>query len=339
MTATAADTPTPTRSSGFRAAQRQLADALAGARESGDADPSSLESRRLAPADPPRLVDADTIEGRSVAARPVPAIETGFAGFLDGIQVSRIVRHMDAIPVVHGAIGAVIRERSERRLNTWRHEIEERLYAPRAFLSASALDAIDSLRTAVVDTTPLAKDGSADADGRHPLGLGEAALKRVQGHRESLEERLAERWIIERRDPLYMDGGISGSARVAASDAVVGVVKSHRTLYGNAGAVQTVLQLRAGERSTAFAVSPRSRAPVASWYLRLREGSDPLWGLVRIEVRLPAENERASLTMRADQISGWVLAEATPLSLPDGRWDTMAYGIRDCEQFLKAIIR
>ena len=27
----------------------------------------------------------------------------------------------------------------------------------------------------------------------------------------------------------------------------------------------------------------------------------------------------------------------SPLSLPDGRWDKMAYGVHDCEEFLRAI--
>jgi len=40
---------------------------------------------------------------------------------------------------------------------------------------------------------------------------------------------------------------------------------------------------------------------------------------------------------RADEVSGWVLAEVSPLALPDGRWDKMVYGIRDCEEFLRAI--
>ena len=54
--------------------------------------------------------------------------------------------------------------------------------------------------------------------------------------------------------------------------------------------------------------------------------------LLRIEI---AETDRP--TDRADEISRWVMAETTPLSLPDGRWDKMAYGVRDCEEFLRAI--
>jgi len=92
--------------------------------------------------------------------------------------------------------------------------------------------------------------------------------------------------------------------------------------------------LKRGERSSIFRVSPRSRNSVLSWYLRLRDagGRDSLWGLVRIE---SAECDRAS--ERADEVSRWVMAETTPLALPDGRWDKMSYGIRDCEVFLRAI--
>jgi hypothetical protein len=38
----------------------------------------------------------------------------------------------------------------------------------------------------------------------------------------------------------------------------------------------------------------------------------------------------------ADRISRWLLAETTPLSLPDARWDRLLYPIRDCEEFLRA---
>ena len=40
---------------------------------------------------------------------------------------------------------------------------------------------------------------------------------------------------------------------------------------------------------------------------------------------------------RADEVSRWVLAERAPVALPDKRWSTMAYGIRDCEEYLRAV--
>ena len=63
-----------------------------------------------------------------------------------------------------------------------------------------------------------------------------------------------------------------------------------------------------------------------------------MWGLLRVETALPDKSEPLqSIAARANLISRWILAESTPLSLPDGRWDKMVYGIRDCEEFLKAI--
>jgi hypothetical protein len=57
-----------------------------------------------------------------------------------------------------------------------------------------------------------------------------------------------------------------------------------------------------------------------------------LFGLLRIEAA-----ESPDIGSRASEISRWVLAESSPLALPDGRWDKMAYGIRNTEEFLRAI--
>jgi hypothetical protein len=117
----------------------------------------------------------------------------------------------------------------------------------------------------------------------------------------------------------------------------VGVVKSHRTIYVGDRALETVLALRRGERSSVLRITTHGRNAVHSWYLRLRdpEGRDVLWGLVRVEVAATADDPGA----RADEVSRWVLAEAAPSSLPDARWDKMVYGIRSCEDLLKTITR
>ena len=39
-----------------------------------------------------------------------------------------------------------------------------------------------------------------------------------------------------------------------------------------------------------------------------------------------------------DRLTRMVLAEAAPLALPDPRWPVMAYGIRDCEEVLRAVM-
>jgi hypothetical protein len=82
-------------------------------------------------------------------------------------------------------------------------------------------------------------------------------------------------------------------------------------------------------------IAPRGRTAVHSWYLRQRDptGHDALWGLVRIEVAADDGDHRA----RADEVSCWVLAETAPLAHPDPRWDKMAYGVRSCEEYIRAV--
>ena len=324
-------TGTAARSTGFRAIQRRIMDTLAHA-QPVDPEPASLESRRIS-GEAPRTATAKPIEGDSIRRRTVPGEpEVAFTAFLDGMQLSRIVVHDDGIPIVFGEVAAVVRERVDRRMKTWREERETRLYAPRAFLSPTGNDAVEE-SIPIIDTTPRTPSGEPDQTRRHPLSLNEVAVHAVQEHRESIETQLAEAWLVVRGEPLYMDGGISGSSRAATSAYAVGVIKNHRTLYGDTAALREILALDAGERSTAFEVAAPNgwRSTVASWYLRLRRSADPLWGLVRIEVSM-------ANVSRADEISRWVLAETSPLALPDGQWDTMAYGIRDCQAFLRATL-
>jgi hypothetical protein len=223
---------------------------------------------------------------------------------------------------------------------TWGQQaprVERRIFLPLKYLPALE-DLRGPSRDASASTWQIVDTSTADRNGdypsQHPAVLLERAIRAVDQERERLEDELAEAWCERAEAPLFIDGGISRSARVASSVHAVGVIKSHRTLYVEGDALRIVLGLEKGERSSVFRVSPRSRNSVMSWYLRLRDasGHDPMWGLVRVEV---AESDRP--TERAEEFSTWVMAETTPLALPDGRWDKMAYGVRDCEEFLRAI--
>ena len=223
-------------------------------------------------------------------------------------------------------------------MHTWGiHLTERRLYAPRALATATEWAALQQIAPGQLLVDISAKDG--EIDGQHPLALRDAAFHLVQAHREALEQRLAERWCASESDRLFIDGGISGSDTVAVSSCTVGVVKSHRTLYAEGAALQTILALGHRERSSVFRITSTRRKAVASWYLRLRDpaGHDPMWGLVRVEIAHPDAAELHAIGDRADEVSRWILAESSPLALPDGRWDKMVYGIRDCEEFLRAV--
>jgi len=320
---------------GFRGVQRRLAGLLGGVgMEMGGAP---LEALHVASAEPPRLRATPPVEGHAIRARPVGDPLPGFGAFLDGTQSSRVVGYCDGMPIVFGSVAAVIRVRRNRRHVTWARGplVERRLYAPLDFLPGGVCDAIHADGVDVVDTSQ--PDAQGDRPGPHPFMLLERAVHFVQADRERVERTLAEAWCAREAEPLFVDGGLQGSEAVAASHCVVGVVKSHRTLYAEGDALRVVLGLRPGHRSTAFRIAAPRRAPVASWYLRLRDfaGRDPMWGLVRVEAAVPNAGE--DFAERADRISRWILAEASPIALPDARWDKMVYGIRDCEQFLSAV--
>jgi hypothetical protein len=286
-----------------------------------------------AEATPPRLEDAASIEGGRLSARSVGEPVVAFAAFLDGIQVSRaILRGRDGATVVHGTVAAVVRRRNDRTLRVWSGapRISRALYVPVALIGARELEWLRAARLEIVDT--LMEDAPP---ARHPLELLALARTAVQRRREALEVALAESWCDSETEPLFVDGGISGAGRAAQSILVTGVVKSHRTLYATGGSLGVVIGLAAGARTTAFEIRSPRRTTVASWYLRLREagGRDPFFGLVRAEVARDSWSAE-----RADEVSRWILAERAPVSLPDKRWSTMAYGIRDCEEYLRALV-
>ena len=322
-----------------RAALRSLMERLPGM--------SPVEGGSIEPAvssDPPLLRSATMVEGSSLRVVKVPGFTrqtvSGFGAFLDGTQQVRLVAHYFGMPVVFGTVAAGVRIRVNRRLVTWGHQaprVERKIYLPLRYLPrlAEIRDANPGMASGnweIVDTSTADTDGEYPS--QHPAVLHERATRAVDRERDRVEDALAEAWCERAEAPLFIDGGISRSERVASATCAVGVIKSHRTLYFDGHEVGKVVGLKKGERTSVFRVSPRSRHSVLSWYLRTRDekGRDPMWGLVRIEV---AECDRP--TERADEISRWVMAETTPLSLPDGRWDKMAYGVRDCEEFLRAI--
>jgi hypothetical protein len=317
-----------------RTVQRELAALLPEARP---ADAERTLEFSAQSNDAPRLISATVLEGGALRARRVfgPPAEA-FRAFLDGTQCSEVASHIGGVPIVVGYVAAVIRERRNRRMHTWLAPlVETSVYLPRTFVSVASWAALSAhYGSRLVDTSA----GDADLTS-HPFALRDAAVHMVQAHRETLERRLAERWCTNERDPLFVDGGISGSEAVAVSGCTVGVVKSHLTLYADGEALRVVLDLNHGERSSVFRVESRKRTTVASFYLRLREprGRDPMWGLVRVELAYPSPQTMDRIGERADEVARWILAEASPLALPDARWDKMVYGVRDCEEFLRAL--
>ena len=283
---------------------------------------------------PPDVLEGDFFRAIHVADPKSARTPSGFAGFLDGTQDVRVVNQSHGIPIVWATVSAAVRARVNRRLVSWNGHapiVSRRYYMPFRYLDG--LDPELRAHPLVVDTAR--EDASGNVPSRHPAALMEAAIQKVQQDREAIEIQLAESWCSSEQGTLYVDGSITGSRIVSQSTCAVGVVKSHRRLYADGDAFRTLVALRAGERSSIFRVSPRSRYAVASWYVRIRNatGRDALFGLVRVEAAIGDDD----LSERVDEISRWIIRESSPLALPDGRWDKMAYGIRHTEEFLRAI--
>ena len=278
------------------------------------------------------------LEGERLAAVPVDDRGAfGFAAFLDGAQRSHVVDYAGTIPIVGAQISAVIRSRVNRRMTTWEdgYVADSRLYAPLQLLPDAMLRDLEAADLELRNTL----EPNAETSG-HPLELLRCAVDVVKRDRERLEQDLAERWAGSTEAPLFVDGNLPAGARAAQSPWCIGVVKSHHTIYAPDDGLTVVLGLREAERSSVFLIE-RSWGPrVLSWYLRLREppSYDPFMGLVRVEVARTTELEAAdgAIAARADEVSRWMLGERAPLALPDARWDRMVYGIRDCEEYLRA---
>jgi hypothetical protein len=281
----------------------------------------------------PDLIETTDFRAIQIADPRATRLQSGFGAFLDGTQDVRKVNHFHGVPIVWGTVSAAIRARMNRRLVSWPGHapiVRRRYYIPFRYVDGLPPDLL--VHADVADTMRANAQGIFPS--RHPAALMEAAVQRVQQDREAIELELAEAWCSSGTSTLYMDGSLSGSAVAATSPLAVGVIKSHRRLYAEGAAFGVLVGMDAGQRSSVFRVSPRGRHAVASWYVRVRppKGRDPLFGLVRVE-----SAHSADISARADEVSRWIIAEGSPLALPDGRWDRMAYGIRHTEEFLRAI--
>ncbi|HEX7940012.1 MAG TPA: hypothetical protein VF483_13575, partial [Gemmatimonadaceae bacterium] len=245
---------TAARDTSFDAVRRRLAAALRDTGPVSAARPLEIQPRGTL--DAPAIKAADVIEGKAMRAHTVAGDPTPrFDAFLDGSQLTLVARWHAVIPIVFGTVSAAIRARRERRLTTWNApQVRRALYAPLAQLTPDIARALSGLGVDVVDTLEKREPQSG-----HPFALQEIAYQAVLADRERLESELAERWIERESGTLYVDGGISGSKPVSQAANVVGVIKSHQTLYAEGDALAVVSSLATGQRSSVVRIDSARR--------------------------------------------------------------------------------
>lgn len=288
------------------------------------------DDSRLGQSQPMKL-SARVAEG-SLGVDPVSVgyPETGmFTHFMDGMQRVHTPLTVAYVPLVYGYVGAVVRSRgADRKMRTHSHDYSEAIYCPEKYVN------VEWLRDngiSIVDTSDEVKDGNDNL-----LAFLNNAHHKVGRQREIMESRLVSDWLraYQKADNwLLVDGSLSGDYDHYESPNIVGVIKSHQTQYFSIEEQQKIVGMQVGCRSRVFIPLGRNRPEVYSWYLRMRpnEGRDAYFGLVRVEAAA------CDQTMKiVDDISRRLLAERTPLSLPDFRWDKLIYPIHDCEVFLRS---
>ena len=287
------------------------------------------------PTAPPKLCPAKVVEGDGTLKTFLVerAERSAFTHFLDGIERSRTLLYWSQIPIFYGYVSAVIRQRDiDRRMSTWNWQGDEALYFPCSLVNFPGLH---TKGVTVRDTGLELKEDDAEL----PMRLRDCARQLMQKQRRQLEIDLAKCW--EERESylpnrwLFRDGSLAEAWFMASSKRMVGVIKSHQAQYFPLEEQKKILTLQPGERSSIFEPQrTQNQASLYSWYLRLHAnaGRDLYFGLIRVEVAKSDE-----MIQMADEISGWLMAERTPLSLPDSRWDRLLYPIRDCEQYLRSL--
>ncbi len=285
---------------------------------------------------------AVTILGGVLRVSDVPSPSSAsFEGFLDGIQRSTTIAYVDGVPLLHGTAAAAIRARdADGRMTTWRvPRIDHAIYASRVLLGDATWNDVG----AILDARGQSLYDSDDAlpvTSRHPSSLLRQALDALSRVRNDLERAMGDTWCDAHPErPLYVDGSVRTSHAMMRSPGVIGVVKSHATLYVPDDALALVTALGAGQRTSVIvALDAADRPRFLTWYLRLRSaaGRDPFFGLIRVECGVRDADEREAES-HADTASSWLLAERSPIARPDARWDVMPYAIRDCEVYLRAV--
>jgi hypothetical protein len=268
---------------------------------------------------PARLLESLPLTGVPVGP---PEPWPGSVAFLDGTQRYEVMAYGGASPVVVAEIAVAVMERRERRLHVALVERRRLMIARPAGLAQLEGLTDDHATVALPDEGPV-----------HPVLDFQLARREVDAARGRLEVEVGRRYRTRSANWLVVDGSLTESPHWAADARMLGVSKSHATLPFGGAELEAYLRLAPGQRSPVFAPPGHDIAPVYSWALRLWpwEGRDLLHGLVRIEAA-PTDETLA----RVDELSRWLLAERTPVTTPDPRWDRLLYGIHQVEEYLRA---
>lgn len=250
------------------------------------------------------------------------------------------------IPVHFFAVSAVILQREDRKLKLWKGPlVEQGILVPASLVpDQAALDDFVKAGLTVVDT-----ESGVGSPGDY-YDMRRRALRRAKERRLAVEQELISQWRSDcspaADDFLVVDGTLMNMRDEKNVECCIGVSKSFGSRYFDISKHNEIMQMRACQRSWAFSFHDTeneeddTRKGVRermSWYLRLRErrGTDPEFGLIRVEIAKKYMNKAAEC---AERFSRSLLSERLPTAYPAPRWDKHLYPICGCETYLSSIM-
>ena len=271
---------------------------------------------------------AEPVEGREVSAVAVgaPLQESRDAAFADGIQRYIVEGRIGVTPIIRAYVGAAVLDRRDRGLLPAKHEAEEFIVAP--------LERLTDATVARLHETGLPVHDCGVAEREHPILDVQLAVQQIEHRRRCAEVGVVAAFRREFPDAwIVVDGSLRAYDEEVRESRLLGVIKSHETQFLAGVDLETALMLPEAHRTTVFRRVGGRQDTIHSWYLRLWDWveQDILFGLVRVE-----RQQGSQVLDEIDEVCSWLLAERSPMSTPDTRWDRLLYPIHEVENYLKA---
>ncbi len=306
-------------------ARRRVREALA---EAGGVIGDGRSAAAASPPLPAPFAAAAPVEGSEISAVAVGAAPATSrdAAFADGIQRYVVEGRIGVTPIVRAYVGAAVLDRTDRALLSVQHEAEEFIVVP--------VERLTDATVARLRETGLPVRDCAVAERDHPILDVQLAVKEIERRRQRAEIRVVEAFRRDHPDRwIVVDGSLRAYGASVRSSRLLGVIKSHETQFLAGVDLETALTLGQGYRTTVFRRIGERENTIFSWYLRLWDwaGQDILFGLLRVE-----REQGAAVLDEVEELSQWLLAERSPMSTPDPRWDRLIYPIHEVENYLKA---
>lgn len=278
--------------------------------------------------------------------------------FLDGVQSTREIGRIGAVPVVVTTVAAAIVNRCDRRFSRMVMQgppaVVRAVILPRGIddganalfelLRAEGLEEIyEELPITSSDLVLSSTEYTDFSDPSNYVGMRALAFGRARSLRERIESELLQWWQDDEQvsDDDWI--AVDGQLRTRVEDPprrAIGLIKSVAQPEFTGEDAKMLLDLAPGTRTTSFVPGwQRGRKTSehrTSWYLRAwppQRGADALGSLMRIEAHRDIRPETV------DEITRWVLAEKAPLAKPDPRWPAMIYPIQYVEKVLKPTVQ